>query len=172
MVWGRGRDGKQRQRAATVGRGRFSDRDRGWGSVANQDSARKCRRFLRSASSGHQVPFDPVPVPVLQPRPSDAPRGAPASPFLRGRSMVKGAKDMRPRRKDERRPTAVSRDSFAEALAVGSQTRLSSHRHRWWEGCPVKKAVTGTPVGEGQSWLPLHLGRPCRGAWLDLILLN
>ncbi len=52
---------------------------------------------------------------------------------------MKGAKDMRPRRKDERRPTAVSRDSFAEVLPGDCHPMYCSQLTVWlevpWEQC-------------------------------------
>ncbi len=48
-------------------------------------------------------------------------RAASASPFPRGRSGVSDATDTRPRRKGERRPTALPGDSIACALAERCQ---------------------------------------------------
>lgn len=90
------------------------------------------------------------PNPGLLAGPSDLP----ASPFLRDRSGVENTGNPRSGRMGERRPYAFGRDSVAGALAEGSQARFSSGRRHGREVCPVKKAVTGTPVGEGRSRIP------------------
>ncbi len=97
------------------------------------------------------------------------PPGAPASPFLRARSEVSGAKTTRARIKGERRPTALGRDSFAEGAAVDCPVSAFFVAASWSEGLPgeesctrhVPSEVSGVLVRRRGCW---SIGRADAGA--------
>ncbi len=78
------------------------------------------------------------------------PSGIPASPFLRARGRLSDSRNTRPRKKDERRPTASAETRLLTARPWGARCRPSSHRRLNRKLGPVKRGRTRhTPSEKG-----------------------